>query len=182
MTGTAGAETSEKYAVTAPRGGHILIVDDNTVNSALLARALEQHGHVVATADNGETGLRLLRAQRSQHDVILLDIMMPVMDGFETLRQLKADDALSDIPVIMISSVDETEAVIRCLRMGANDYIPKPFNVTLLRALSNRIDAHLTAKHAQRREHEYERLVEELADAIARVEPGQRAPGRLRQM
>ncbi len=137
---------------------------------------------MVATADNGEEGLSLLRAQRRLHDVVLLDIMMPVMDGFETLQRMKSDEALREIPVIMISSLDETEAVFRCLRMGASDYIPKPFNVMLLRALSNRIDAHLALSRVQRREREHVQLVEELAETVSQAEPGKRVPPRLRQL
>jgi phosphoserine phosphatase RsbU/P len=177
-----GAKTARTAEMDGRSGGHILIVDDNTINRSLLTRALSEHGHVVATADNGVAGLRLLRGQRPLHDVVLLDIKMPVMDGFETLERIRSDEALRDVPVIMISSVDETEAVIRCLRMGASDYIPKPFNVTLLQALSKRIDAQLAAKRAQRREREYERLLEELAAAIGRVEPGRPAPARVRQL
>jgi DNA-binding response OmpR family regulator len=169
-------------AVDEARAGHVLIVDDNTVNRMLVGRALQEHGHFVETADDGEAGLRLLRTRRPLFDVVLLDIMMPVMDGFETLRRMKADEDLRETPVIMISSVEETDAVIRCLRLGASDYIPKPFNAMLQRALTNRVDAHLAAKRAQRRERELLRLLDELADVTAGTEVGKTAPARLRQL
>jgi len=161
------------------RGGHVLIVDDNTMNRMLLTRALQDRGHTVATADNGEEGLAVLRGQRSMHDVVLLDIMMPVMDGFETLGRIKADEALRDLPVVMISSVDETDAVIRCLQMGASDYILKPFNVARLHVLSNRIESLVAAKWARRREREQALLLEDLAEAVSQLASRGPMPRRL---
>ena len=181
MTGTVTA-TLPARPDRAARGGHLLIVDDNTMNRMLLTRALQDHGHTVATADNGEEGLAVLRAQRGLHDVVLLDIMMPVMDGFETLSRIKSDEALRDLPVVMISSVDETGAVTRCLQMGASDYILKPFNATRLHALSNRITALLTAKWAQRREREQALLLEDLAEAVSQLASGRPISRRLREI
>ena len=169
-------------ATQAGRGGHVLIVDDNTLNRMLLTRALQDYGHTVATADNGEEGLALLSTQRALHDVVLLDIMMPVMDGFETLSRIKSHEALRDLPVVMISSVDETDAVIRCLQMGASDYILKPFNATRLHALSNRITALLVGKWAQKREREQALLLEDLAEAVSQLASGKPIPRRLREI
>jgi CheY-like chemotaxis protein len=162
MTGAGGAT-----AAGPSRGGHILIVDDNAINRMLLTRGLQEQGHFVTTADHGRQGLELLRAHGTLFDVVLLDIVMPELDGFETLRQLKDDPHLAQIPVVMISSVDEMDSVMRCIRMGAADYIPKPFNVGLLRALTNRINALLEAKRARQRELEFAAVAERLADVVA---------------
>ena len=121
--------------------GHLLIVDDNRVNRLLLTRALEQHGHQVETAENGKIAMDMLRAD--PFDVILLDIDMPVMDGFEVLEALLKDDELRDLPVVMTSASDELDRVVKCIEMGAEDYLVKPLNPVLLRA---RINASLEKK------------------------------------
>ena len=115
--------------------GTVLVVDDDRINRLLLARSLEADGHTVATAENGREALDLLQGELP--DVILLDILMPVLDGFAVLDEVKADSRLRDIPVIMISAVDEMDSVVRCIEAGAEDYLPKPFNPTLLRARIN---------------------------------------------
>lgn len=112
--------------------GHILVVDDYPLNRLKLARLLEQQGHTVTMAENGQQALALLRTQA--FDVILLDIVMPEMDGYQVLAHLQADTGLRDIPVIVISAVDEIDSVVKCIELGALDYLPKPFNPTLLRA------------------------------------------------
>jgi len=117
------------------------VVEDDRVNRMLLTRSLEQSGHEVRTAENGREALEVLRDDAP--DVVLLDILMPELDGVAVLEQLKADDRLAHLPVIMISAVDETESVLRCIEMGAEDYLPKPFDPVLLRA---RINAGLTKK------------------------------------
>jgi adenylate cyclase len=127
--------------------GRVLVVDDDRVNRMLLTRRLEQEGHHVITADNGETALALLR--ENPPDVVLLDIVMPELDGVSVLERMKGDSALQHVPVIMISAVDDTESVVRCIEMGAEDYLPKPFDPVLLRA---RINAGL----AKKRLHELE--------------------------
>jgi signal transduction histidine kinase len=112
--------------------GHILVVDDNRVNRLTLARNLEQQGHTVALAENGWQALDMVRAE--PFDVVLLDIVMPGLDGFAVLARMKADQELHDIPVIVISAVDEVESAVRSIEMGAEDYLPKPFDPVLLRA------------------------------------------------
>jgi len=112
--------------------GELLVVDDNRVNRLLVARTLEQLGHRVAFAENGRQALEALR--HHPPDLVLLDIEMPEMNGYETLEALRADPKLRDIPVVMMSSVDEVDSVARCIEMGAEDYLFKPVNGVLLRA------------------------------------------------
>jgi adenylate cyclase len=126
----------------------ILIADDDGVSRKLLRRLLEQDGHLVHAAGNGAEALELFGQQAI--DVVLLDIVMPELDGISVLEQLKASPDANHVPVIMISAVDETESVVRCIEIGADDYLPKPFNPVLLRA---RINAGLTKK----RVHDLER-------------------------
>jgi adenylate cyclase len=112
--------------------GDILVVDDNRVNRLLVARTLEQLGHRVAFAENGRLGLEALRSRPA--DLVLLDIEMPELNGYQTLEALRADPKLRDIPVVMMSSVEEVDSVARCIEMGAEDYLFKPVNAVLLRA------------------------------------------------
>jgi signal transduction histidine kinase len=112
--------------------GHILVVDDNRMNRIKLSRSLELQGHTVTLAEDGQRGLDLLRQQA--FDVVLLDIVMPGLDGYQVLERIKADPELRDIPVIVISALDEMDSVVRCIEMGAIDYLPKPFNPVLLQA------------------------------------------------
>ena len=116
----------------ASRRGRILAVDDDALNLDLLAQRLAKQGHMVSTAVDGEKALQRLREQ--PFDLVLLDVMMPKLDGYGTLAGLKADEKLRAIPVIMISALDELSSVVRCIEAGAEDYLPKPFNPTLLRA------------------------------------------------
>jgi signal transduction histidine kinase len=119
----------------ADESGRILVVDDNRVNRLKLSLGLEQQGHTVSLAEGGREALELLEAE--PYDVVLLDILMPEMDGYEVLERIKGDRRLRDIPVIVISALDEIESVVRCIEMGAEDYLPKSFNPTLLRARLN---------------------------------------------
>jgi adenylate cyclase len=112
--------------------GSILVVDDNRMNRIMLSHSLEQPGHTVMLAENGRQALTMMHAQ--QFDLVLLDIVMPEMDGYQVLRQMKTDSTLRDIPVIVISSVDEVASVVRCIEMGAEDYLPKQFDPVLLKA------------------------------------------------
>ena len=130
--------------------GRILVVDDQAANRDLVSRQLERQGHAVATAADGRSALERLRAE--SFDLVLLDQMMPVLDGFSTLVELKRDPILRDLPVIMISALDELAAVVRCIEHGAEDFLPKPFNPTLLRA---RIGAGLQKKRFRDRERAY---------------------------
>ena len=145
--------------------GQILVVDDNRVNRMLLARALETDGYGVILAEHGQQALDLLT--RTPVDVVLLDILMPVMDGYETLARIKAEPALRHVPVIMISAVGEMDSVVRCIEMGATDYLPKPFNAALLRA---RLGASLAGKRLRDLELEYLEQVGKVTDAAASVE------------
>jgi class 3 adenylate cyclase len=131
--------------------GHVLVVDDTAFNRRLLVRLLTSIGHGTVEATNGREALAILRDPNAASvDVVLLDIVMPEMDGYETLEALKADPALMDLPVIVISGVDELESVVRCIQMGAADYLPKTVAPEILRA---RIEASM----AQKRLHDLER-------------------------
>ena len=120
---------------------YVLVVDDDSVNRLLLSRSLEREGHRCATAENGRQALEILRAKA--FDAVLLDVVMPEIDGFEVLAQMQADGELRHIPVIMISALEDIESVVRCIELGAEDYLPKPANPVLLRA---RINGCLTRK------------------------------------
>jgi len=121
-------------AVVEPSGpaNRILVVDDNAANRDLLSRRLQREGYRVMTAADGAAALRLIAAEG--FDLVLLDLMMPGMSGFEVLSQLKADERTQHLPVIMISALDELDSTVRCIAAGAEDYLPKPFNPVLLRA------------------------------------------------
>lgn len=125
----------------APSPGRLLVVDDNKVNRLLLVRGLEQQGHNVAFAENGRQALERLRGE--PFDLVLLDIEMPEMDGFQVLEELLHDPRLRDIPVIMVSAMEELDGVVKCIEMGAEDYLTKPPNPVLLRA---RVNASLEKK------------------------------------
>ena len=122
----------------------LLVVDDNKVNRLLLTRSLELQGHHVATAENGRVALEMLR--REGFDLMLLDMEMPEMDGFQVLEQLFKDLQLRDLPVIVTSSLEGVESVVRCIELGAADYLSKPVNPVLLKA---RINASLEKKRLQ---------------------------------
>src|ERR1700733_11404034 len=116
-----------------PAQAALLVVDDNDDNRYTLTRPLNRSGYAnLTTAADGREALVLLHQR--PFDPVLLDIMMPGMNGYEVLEHLKNDPQLRHIPVIMISAVDEIESVIRCVELGADDYLSKPFNPTLLRA------------------------------------------------
>jgi adenylate cyclase len=126
---------------TSARGTRLLVADDNKANRLLLARNLELQGHRVATAENGRVALEML--QREPFDLLLLDMEMPEMDGFQVLEQLVADKALRDLPVLVTSSLEGVATVVRCIELGADDYLHKPVNPVLLKA---RIDSSLEKK------------------------------------
>jgi adenylate cyclase len=129
--------------------GHLLVVDDNEMNRDVLARRLERQGHTVVSAQNGREALELLH--RESFDLVLLDIMMPEVNGYEVLERMKSDPALRHIPVIMISAVGEMDSVVQCIEMGAEDYLPKPFSPVLLKA---RLGASLEKKWLRDRDRE----------------------------
>jgi sigma-B regulation protein RsbU (phosphoserine phosphatase) len=137
-------------------GPALLLVDDNDDNRYTLGRRLNRVGYTnLTTALNGREALDLLRARR--FDLVLLDVMMPEMNGYEVLKELKADARLRHVPVIMISALDQIESIIHCIELGAEDYLPKPFNPTLLKA---RVGASLEKK----------RLRDEIDAYLARIE------------
>lgn len=127
--------------------GQILIVDDNPANRDILSRRLNRQGHQTIMVDNGAKALDLLARER--FDLVLLDVMMPDMDGYQVLQHMKKDDKLQQIPVIMISACADIDSVIVCIEAGAEDYLPKPFNPTLLKA---RINATLEKKRLREKE------------------------------
>jgi adenylate cyclase len=137
-----------------PAAATLLVVDDNPTNRDLLSRQLARQGYAVFTAANGREALE--RLQERRFDLVLLDLVMPEMDGIETLERIRASEALGALPVIMVSALDEIDSVVRCIELGAADYLTKPFDPVLLRA---RIGASLDAHEVRRRE---ARLLERL--------------------
>jgi CheY-like chemotaxis protein len=149
-------------------GGRILVVDDSAVNRIVLTKALSADGHTSLTAEDGLQALELLHSEdETTVDVVLLDLEMPELDGYETLTRIKADDRLRHLPVIVISSVDELDSVVRCIEIGATDYLPKPFNAALLRA---RLNASLAEKRLHDLRLEYLEQVGRVVDAAGAVE------------
>jgi adenylate cyclase len=151
-TGTRSGRGKGDTGLTDAEGlvGRVLVVDDDEMNRDMLSRRLERQGHQVLVAENGLQALDLLRSARV--DVILLDILMPELDGLQTLERLKSDEILRHTPVIMLSALDEIDQVVRCVEVGADDYLPKPFNPVLLRA---RINACLEKKRLRDQEQAY---------------------------
>lgn len=145
----------------------ILVVDDTEANRDLLVRRLERDGHATATAENGRIALEILH--REAFDLVLLDVMMPEMDGFEMMAQLKADDALKHVPVILISALGDTENVAKGIELGADDFLPKPFNRHILKA---RVGASLAKKRLHDREQLYARSLEREMDIARSIQAG----------
>ena len=133
----------------AEPGARLLVADDNKVNRLLLGRSLALQGHAVSLAENGRIALQMLRDEAFA--LLLLDIEMPEMDGFAVLEHLKADYALRDLPVIVTSSLEGMANVVRCIELGAEDYLAKPVNPVLLRA---RIGASLEKKRLRDQQRE----------------------------
>jgi CheY-like chemotaxis protein len=153
------------------RSGTVLVIDDEDINRDLLTRRLTHQGHLVVTAENGEAGLA--RAGREPVDLILLDVLMPGLSGYEVLSRLKADAALREIPVLMISALDQTDSVTRCIALGADDYLTKPFDPLVLRA---RVNSCLRKKWARDFELAYLRGVGKVTAAALAVEAGTFTP------
>ena len=131
----------DSAAVTGYESGSILVVDDNGINRDLLSRYLERQGHAVQVAHNGRKALEMIAT--GAFDLVLLDITMPGLTGYQVLQHLKHSETWRDLPVIMISALDEMDSVVRCIELGAEDYLPKPFNPVLLR---NRVGDFLEKK------------------------------------
>jgi sigma-B regulation protein RsbU (phosphoserine phosphatase) len=161
--------------VTAAISGHILVVDDNENNRDLLSRRLERQGHTTLQAADGAAAIKALEADKDGIDLVLLDIMMPVMDGYQVLETIKSREDLRDVPVIMISALTEMDSVVKCIQRGAVDYLSKPFNAVLLKA---RVDSCLEKKQLRDQERRafvalresQARLATELAEASAYVQ------------
>lgn len=145
----------ERALQSAAAHGHLLLVDDDAANRDMFSRRLEKQGYTISVAGDGREALAKLHHGR--FDLVLLDILMPEMNGFETLQAMKSDAHLRHIPVIMISALDEMENVIRCIEAGAEDYLSKPFDPVLLRA---RIGACLEKKQLRDQERETLRQLE----------------------
>ncbi len=133
--------------MTEAAGGRLLVVDDNRVNRLLLGRHLEQQGHSVCYAENGRQALERLQAE--SFEMLLLDIEMPEMNGYQVLEHITADPRLRDLPVLVTSALEEIDSVVKCIEMGAEDYLIKPVNQVLLKA---RIDASLEKKRLRDRQ------------------------------
>ncbi len=142
--------------------GRVLVVDDSGTNRRLLVAALTELGHEVYAAENGRRALELLRAARPGFDLVLLDLIMPVLDGYSTLEAIKADPRTDHLPVIMVSAVHELDSVVRCIELGATDYLPKPFSAAVLRA---RLRSSLATKRLRDTERDYLRRVDEVVAA-----------------
>ena len=108
------------------------MVDDELLNRDVLQRRLERAGYRVLTADSGRSALAIAAAQHV--DLVLLDVMMPGMDGIETLRQLRRSRSVSELPIIMVTAKDSTEDVVEALEAGANDYMTKPIDFAVAQA------------------------------------------------
>ena len=136
--------------MSEPLKGHILVVEDNRLLRLKLENRLQQQGHIVSLAENGVQALNMMRSEA--FDLVLLDILMPEMDGYQVLAHMKQDRSLRDLAVIVISALDEMDSIIKCIEMGAEDYLPKPFDPILLRA---RIGACLEKKRLRDQEQAY---------------------------
>ena len=145
--------TAKKQSI---QPGSVLVVDDNEMNRDMLCSLLEADGHKTSVAEDGRVGLELIKTK--PYDLVLLDVMMPEMDGYQVLQHLKSDSSLRDIPVIVLSALDEIGSVVRCIELGAEDYLPKPFDPVLLRA---RICACLEKKRLRDQEVQLRNEVEE---------------------
>jgi class 3 adenylate cyclase len=164
---------TEDRKVRTTGGGVILVVDDNDQNREMLGRRLSRAGYTVRCASGGAEALAALEAATA--DLVLLDVMMPDINGYEVLKRLKRTPRLHDIPVLMISSLEDTDIVARCIELGAEDYLPKPFSPVILRA---RVEACLEKKRLRDQEvrlaaqlAEWSRTLEQrVAEQVAQVE------------
>ncbi len=159
------ASLAQESLVPPIPGGTILAIDDNPTNCDLLARQLKRQGYMVTTATNATQALRLLKA--IPFDLILIDVIMPGIDGLELLRQLKQDDNFKHIPAIAISALDAIDGAVRCIELGAEDYLQKPIDPILLKT---RIAICLEKKRLRDRELRYLQQVERLITAAAAIE------------
>src|SRR3954452_6777522 len=139
---------------TAP--GNVLVVDDNESIRSLLERVLRSQGHMVMTAASGREALELLRTHPI--DLVVLDVMMPEMSGIEVLEQIKANPATHEIPVLVVSADTDTDKVVTCINLGAEDYLVKPFNAVFVKA---RVTTSLERRRLRERERAYQNTLEQ---------------------
>jgi signal transduction histidine kinase len=139
----------------------LLVVDDADSNLEVMTRILEREGHEVATAGGGAEGLAKLRS--GAYDMVLLDVMMPGIDGIQVMQAMHGDERLKRIPVVMLSALHEQETILKCIQLGAQDYLPKPINQQLLKA---RIKACLERKRLQDLEAQYTQRMEAASDQL----------------
>src|SRR5437588_1028995 len=163
MSQIQGEATSTNQSSSTPASA-LLVVDYNSMNRIMLSRYITKLGYQATLAENGRQALEKLQGE--PFDLALLDVEMPEMDGYQVLEHLKADPRLRDIPVIMISAVEELESVVRCIELGAQDYLPKPFNPVLLRA---RLSACLERKWLRDQEVDYLQQVGRVTAAAAAI-------------
>ena len=161
-------QTQREAATTNPSpstpASSLLVVDDNSMNRIMLSRYITKLGYRATLAENGRQALDKLQGE--PFDLVLLDVEMPEMDGYQVLEHLKSNPRLRDIPVIMISAVEELESVVKCIELGAQDYLPKPFNPVLLRA---RLSACLERKWLRDQEVDYLQQVGLVTAAAAAI-------------
>lgn len=157
--------------------GHILVVDDNRMNRIKISRSVQRFGHSIVMAANGQKALEALKNE--SFDLVLLDIFMPVMDGFEFLIQMKRDPTWKPIPVIVISALEELDNVMKCIELGAVDYLPKRFDPRLLKA---RVNACLENKWLHDEHDECVEFVAHLTQAVKAIESKTFSPELLTHM
>ncbi|RVD11709.1 response regulator, partial [Mesorhizobium sp. M2A.F.Ca.ET.029.05.1.1] len=171
----ASFEQSSTWGISVSNPGRILIVDDSRTIRIKLKKSVEALGHEAEAVENGRAALDLLAIEN--FDLVLLDIMMPVMDGFEVLTSLKSSPRTRDVPVIVISGLDdEMSSVVKAIELGAEDFLPKDFELALLKA---RISTCIEKKRLRDVEKEYLRQVAKLTKAAATLESGRFNPSKL---
>src|SRR5947207_8038371 len=163
MTQIRGEATITNQSSSTPASS-LLVVDDNSMNRIMLSRYITKLGYRATLAKNGRQAMDKLQGE--PFDLVLLDVEMPEMDGYQVLEHLKSNPHLRDIPVIMISAVEELESVVKCIELGAQDYLPKPFNPVLLRA---RLTACLERKRLRDQEVDYLQQVGRVTAAAAAI-------------
>jgi len=156
---TRGDQRGDSRMTAAP--ARVLVVDDAKAGRDILTRRLEQDGHRADSAGDGEQALDMLRT--TDYDLVLLDIMMPVLDGYGVLERMKVDERLRHVPIIMLSVIEEVDSVVQCLEMGADDYVTKPFNPVLLRA---RVTACLAKKRLRDQEQANTRQLQDFNEVL----------------
>lgn len=168
------AVTCDDKDVCAVEPKRILVVEDNDANRVMLCRRLNKHGYATIEAADGREALAAINRQR--FDLVLCDIMMPGVDGYQVLKEMKADPDFAPIPIVMISAVDEVESIARCIEMGADDYLQKPYDPVLLQA---RVNSCLDKRRLRDLQASLLRAVADLTRAAEAVEKGTYNPAML---